>query len=44
MSINPVDVQQAVKEVARFMAEPNEGAGSELKRSVRYLVDHGRRV
>ena len=26
MSINRVDVQQAVKQVARFMAEPNEGA------------------
>ena len=26
MSINRVDVQHAVKEVARFMAEPNEGA------------------
>ena len=28
MSINCVDVQQAMKEVARFMAEPNEGAWS----------------
>ena len=34
MSINRVDVQQAVKEVARFMAEPNEGAWIMLKRLV----------
>ena len=33
MSINRVDVQQAVKEVARFMAEPDEGAWIMLKRS-----------
>ena len=26
MSINCADVQQAVKEVGRFMAEPNDGA------------------
>ena len=26
MSINRVDVQQTVKEVARFLVEPNEGA------------------
>ena len=44
MSINRVDVQQAVKEVARFMAEPNEGAWIMLKRLVRYLVGHGRLV
>ena len=43
MSINRVDVQQAVKEVARFMAEPN-GAWIMLKRLVRYLVGHGRLV
>ena len=39
MLINRVDVQQAVKEVSRFMAEPNEGAWSMLKRLVRYLAD-----
>ena len=44
MYINRVDVQQAVKEVARFMAEPNEGAWIILKRLVRYLVGHGRLV
>ena len=44
MSINRVDVQQAVKEVARFMAEPNEGAWIMLKRLVRCLVGHGRLV
>ena len=44
MSINCVDVQQAVKEVACVMAEPSEGAWSMLKRLVRYLVDHGRLV
>ena len=44
MSINRVDVQQAVKEVARFIAEPNEGAWIMLKRLVRYLVGHGRLV
>ena len=44
MSINRVDVQQVVKEVARFMAEPNEGAWIVLKRLVRYLVGHGRLV
>ena len=44
MSVNRVDVQQAVTEVARFMAEPNEGAWSILKRLVRYLVGHGRLV
>ena len=44
MSINRVDVQQAVKEVARFMAEPNEGAWIMLKRLVRYIVGHGRLV
>ena len=44
ISINRVDVQQAVKEVARFMAEPNEGAWIMLKRLVRYLVGHGRVV
>ena len=32
MSTNRVDVQQAVKEVARFMAEPNEGSWRMLKR------------
>ena len=41
MSINRVDVQQAVKEVARFMAEPNEGTWIMLKRLVRYFVGHG---
>ena len=44
MSINRVDVQQAVKEVARFMSEPNEGAWIMLKRLVRYLVGHSRLV
>ena len=44
MSINRVEVQQAVKEVARFMAEPNEGAWSMLKRLIRYFVEHGRLV
>ena len=44
MSINRVDVQQAVKEVARFMAEPNEGAWIMLKRLVRYFMGHGRLV
>ena len=44
MSINRVDVQQAVKEVARFMSEPNEGAWIMLKRLVRYFVGHGRLV
>ena len=43
-SINRVDVQQAAKEVARSMAEPNVGAWSVLKRLVSYLVDHGRFV
>ena len=44
MSINRLDVQQAVKGVARFMAEPNEGAWSMLKRLVWYFVGHGRLV
>ena len=44
MSINRVDVQQAVKEAARFMEEPNEGAWIMLKRLVRYLVGLGRLV
>ena len=44
MSINRVDVQQAVKEVARFMPEPNEGAWITLKRLVRYLVGPSRLV
>ena len=44
MSINRVDVQQAVKEVARFMSEPNEGAWIMLKRLARYFVGHGRLV
>ena len=44
MSINRIDVQQAVKEVARFMAEPNEGAWIMLKRLFRYFVGHGRLV
>ena len=39
-SVNRVDVQQAMKEVARFMAEPNGRAWSTLKRLVRYLVGH----
>ena len=34
MSVNRVDVQHAVKEVARSMAEPNEGAWIMLKRLV----------
>ena len=38
MSVNSVDVQHAVMEVTRFMAEPNEGAWIMLKRLVRYLV------
>ena len=42
--MNRVDVQHAVKEVARFMADPKEGAWSMLKRLVRYFVDHGRLV
>ena len=42
MSINRVDVRQAVNEVACFMAEPNEGAWIMIKRLVRYLVGHGR--
>ena len=44
LSINRVDVQQAVIGVARFMAEPNEGAWSMLERLFRYFVDHGRLV
>ena len=44
MSVNRVDVQRAVKEVARFVAEPNEGAWIMLKRLVRYSVGHGRLV
>ena len=44
MSINRVDVQQTVKEVALFMAEANEGAWTMPKRLVRYLVGHGRLV
>ena len=44
MSINRVDVQQSVKEVARFMPEPNEGAWIMLKLVVRYFVGHGRYV
>ena len=44
MSINRVEVQQAVKEVARFMSEPNEGVWIMLKRLVRYLVGHSRQV
>ena len=44
MSINRVDVPHTVKEVARFMAEQNEGAWIMLKRLVRYLVGHGRVV
>ena len=42
VSINRVDVQQAVKEMARFMSEPNEEAWIMLKRLVRYFVGHGR--
>ena len=38
MSINRLDVQQAVKQVARSMTEPNEGARGVLKRLVRYHV------
>ena len=37
MSIIRVDVQQAVKEVARFMEEASEGAWIMLKRLVRTL-------
>ena len=44
MFITRVEVQQAVKEEARFMAEPNEGAWIMLKRLVRYFVGHGRLV
>ena len=44
MSVNRVDVQHAVKEVARFVAEPNQGAWIVLKRLVRYIVGHGRVV
>ena len=44
MSVNLVDVQQAMKEVAQFVAEPNEGAWRMLKRLFRYLVGHGRLV
>ena len=44
MSINRVDVQQATKEFARFMSEPNERAWNMLKRLIRYLVGHGRLV
>ena len=42
MSINRVDVQQAVTEAARFMAEPNEGAWVMLERLVWYLVGQDR--
>ena len=42
--INRVGVQHAVKEVARFMAEPSEGAWIMLKRLVWYFVGHGRLV
>ena len=42
MSVNRVDVQHAVKEEARFMAEPTEGVWIMLKRLVRYFVGHGR--
>ena len=42
MSINTVGVQQAVKEVAWSLAEPNEGTWSMLKRLIRHFVDHGR--
>ena len=44
MSINRVDVQQATKEIARFMSEPNEQAWNMLKQRIRYLVGHGRLV
>ena len=44
MSTNRVDVRHAVKEVERFMEEPNEGAWIMLKRLVRHLVDHVRLV
>ena len=44
LAINRVDLQQSSKEIARFMAEPNEGAWSMLKRMVRYLVGHARLV
>ena len=44
MSIKRVDVQQAMREIARFMSEPNEGAWSMLKRLIRHLVGHGRLV
>ena len=42
--INRKDVEQAVKEEACFMAEPDEGAWSMLQSLVRYLVAHGRLV
>ena len=41
MSVNRVVVQQAVLEVARFVAEPNEGVWIMLKRLVRYFVGAG---
>ena len=44
MSINHVGVQQAVKDVARFMKESNERAWIMLKCLVRYFMDHGRFV
>ena len=44
MSINRVDVQQATKEIARFMSQPHERAWNMLKRLIRYLVGHGRLV
>ena len=44
MPTSRVDVQHAVKDVARFMEEPNDGAWSMPKRLVRYLVNHGRLV
>ena len=39
-----VGVQQAVKDVARFMKESNERAWIMLKCLVRYFMDHGRFV
>ena len=44
MSVTRVDVQQATREIARFMSEPNEGTCSMLKRLIRHLVGHGRLV
>ena len=44
MSVNRVDMQHAMKEASRFMAETNEGAWSMLERLVQYFAGHGRLV